>query len=339
MGPFFLFFNLVTASPEPQDIHVHLHDLDFGAARQTGEAEYGPSDMWMFSSKNLEKRGFQQLFHEGEKQCSCGISKKVTRNRIIGGREAVPHEFPWIVRITGGCAGGVCGGSLVSPRVVLSAYHCAVSVQGTSTVACDHSDGQRVAILGRHSIHQMDHVTIPIIKAHYPDNAWLRDGDYDSHDIVLYQLAKPAEYSNKVSPICLPEPGAEFGGQKAIAAGWGRTNKPSISVSQSPVLKAVELTVSDKKFQNKFVLGTKLEKRDGLYQDPCSGDSGGPLMYYNTTASKYVLIGTVNGNGYDCRTDGTGYFEDSTDGIWNKVSAHMKWIKDTMGTLGETVCI
>ena len=61
-------------------------------------------------------------------------------------------------------------------------------------------------------------------------------------------------------------------------------------------------------------------------------------MYYNQTTSRYVLIGTVYGAGHDCRTDKVKYFEGSDNGVWNKVSAHMEWIKDTMEGLGETIC-
>ena len=61
-------------------------------------------------------------------------------------------------------------------------------------------------------------------------------------------------------------------------------------------------------------------------------------MYYNNATSRYVLIGTVYGGGYDCRTDKVSKFEGSENGVWNKVSAHMEWIKDTMEGLGETIC-
>ena len=61
-------------------------------------------------------------------------------------------------------------------------------------------------------------------------------------------------------------------------------------------------------------------------------------MYYNETTSRYLLIGTVNGGGYDCRTDTEGLFEGSNNVVCNKVSAHMEWIQETMGELGETLC-
>ena len=61
-------------------------------------------------------------------------------------------------------------------------------------------------------------------------------------------------------------------------------------------------------------------------------------MYYNKTTSRYVLIGTVIGNGYDCTRDFVSTYEGSTNGLWNKVSAHMKWIQETMEGLGEKIC-
>ena len=61
-------------------------------------------------------------------------------------------------------------------------------------------------------------------------------------------------------------------------------------------------------------------------------------MYFNDTTSTYSIIGTVNGNGYDCRTDTVTTFEGSDNGLWNNVSAHMDWIQETMEKLGQKVC-
>jgi len=281
--------------------------------------------------------------------CACGQPRCDTKE-ISGGRIAKPHQYPWIVRLFGGCARSWCAGTLVSPRVILSAFHCTIPPPLTATEPCDHSDGKRLAILGRHEIHQnniRNYKTIPVINVLAPEYPKLNNpfagyssglvfSGYSAHDFALLLLQHPARYTSKVSPICLPDPGAEFGGLKATAAGWGRTGTDS--VNQSPVLKAVELTVSPKEYRHKKMFGTELSKKDNVYQDPCSGDSGGPLMYYNQTTSRYVLIGTVQGEGYNCRTGGVGSFEGSDNGVWNKVSAHMEWIKDTMEGLGEKIC-
>ena len=61
-------------------------------------------------------------------------------------------------------------------------------------------------------------------------------------------------------------------------------------------------------------------------------------MYLNESTTRFVVIGTVFGNGYDCDKEVLNEFEGSRDGVWNKVSAHMEWIGDTMKELGEKVC-
>ena len=61
-------------------------------------------------------------------------------------------------------------------------------------------------------------------------------------------------------------------------------------------------------------------------------------MYLDKTTRRYVLIGTLKGQGYSCKYDTVDTFEGSTNGLWNKVSSHMEWIQDTMEELGEKVC-
>ena len=50
---------------------------------------------------------------------------------MIGGTFAETSQFPWIVRIIGGCNFGSCAGSLISPRIIASALHCAVTGIGS----------------------------------------------------------------------------------------------------------------------------------------------------------------------------------------------------------------
>jgi len=65
----------------------------------------------------------------------CGIRSvnPVTHDRIVGGRDALPMEFPWQAslqtfpnrRIPGKF---LCGGTLINDRWVLCAAHCAAGV-------------------------------------------------------------------------------------------------------------------------------------------------------------------------------------------------------------------
>ena len=132
-------------------------------------------------------------------------------------------------------------------------------------------------ILGQHHInlrHLRYYYTIPVIDTRNPPNAWLQIWRPETHDIAMLILKEPAIYSHVVQPICLPHPNAEFSGKMAKAAGWGRYTRPQISTRQSPILRTVWLRVSPKKYHHFKMFGTVLSKKDGLYQDPCSGDSG-----------------------------------------------------------------
>ena len=73
-------------------------------------------------------------------------------------------------------------------------------------------------------------------------------------------------------------------------------------------------------------------------QDYKMTNAGGPLMYLNKRTLKYVVIGTVRGNGYDCRTDTVATFEKTDLGLWNKVSNWVYFIKGVMHHMGEPVC-
>ena len=182
----------------------------------------------------------------------------------------------------------MCGGALVTPRIIVSAFHC--TKKPDSSEPCDHSDGKRLALLGGHEFAMNDLYSenvkdskdskslqiIPIVEVLHPPNAGLKKDDFQSHDFAMFKLKEPVELAPTVSTICLPGEEDSFAGKKAWAAGWGMTSQGPAMLS--PRLMKVELTVSPKVYKHWKMFGTELTQTTGenqtLYKDPCRGDSG-----------------------------------------------------------------
>ena len=150
------------------------------------------------------------------------------------GVEAKENEFPWMVMVHDGClwesmrAWQTCGGTLISPTLVLSANHCIkCNLNGRNDVS--------YALLGVHhwsgnfvertwsqkmfiyflNLPEYKHYVIPIIRKLQPQTL-------KANDIAILVLERPARLSNKVCPILLPSRHDTLAqGKDAIVAGWG----------------------------------------------------------------------------------------------------------------------
>jgi len=296
-------------------------------------------------SEATEKKSFIDASRKVDKNSNkgCGVpNREPDKDEIIGGRVADPHAFPWMVRIEGGCAKTVCGGALITNKHILTSFFCAINKKESRTTPCDHSDEKRVAIMGQNSLRTQDvdgAKTVPLIDVKYPSPKNVpfdpknngKDG-LRTHSFAMYILKTPVVFSNNIAPICLPVQSTRnrYSGKEAVAAGWGRFYPKQHGVdwtgTQSDLLKQVNLMVTNTTYKHYKMFGTEVDFKDGLEQDPCAGDGGGPLMYYYRTLNRWVIIGTLWGAGYDCRTDTKSGMEGYEEGIWNKVSYHTDWI-------------
>ena len=168
-------------------------------------------------------------------------------DEISGGVTALPHEFPWMVRLEKGCINGICGGALISPRLVLTAFHCTRNKKISLHKPCDHSDGKRVAILGHPDILDTStRLEVPITEVFCPPHAGL-DSDMENiedHDFAMVLLKTPVQFTKYIQPICLPKQGQEFSGETVTAAGWGlfkAYRKGSRSLPRKPEGKQQEI--------------------------------------------------------------------------------------------------
>ena len=132
---------------------------------------------------------------------------------IIGGKNATgPHEFPWYTRlfISGSCTrSSVCGGSLISKRLVATAFHC---VGRGSTLCNPNGDPEYfsvVAVFGENIIRSSTDPNlrkkIKIKRAYAP-----RYGGFD----YLKQHGMEREYGHDFAMLLLQEP---------VREEWSRT--------------------------------------------------------------------------------------------------------------------
>jgi len=256
---------------------------------------------------------WQKLTNSGPMSSDCGVENAPTTNsRIQGGSFAAPNQYPWMVRLPVGC-----GGSLISDRHVLTAFHC------IKYIALSGNDwtGEYLKV-GVHDQYDPDDFQwAPIKTAVWPK---FTDGD---HDIAIVILKEPVTFGKKIQPVCLPaNKDLVYDGETCLAMGWGRHTLGDRS--QSRYLRKVPLEVEGT-MRNKNYFTTFIRRNAAnSVMEVCGGDSGGPLVHQDPATSRWTVIGTVYGGHYNC-TSGTGEWGES---IWNKVTAHLDWINEVLAT-------
>ncbi|XP_046650226.1 trypsin-1-like [Daphnia pulicaria] len=236
---------------------------------------------------------------------------------IVGGEEALPNEFPFMVSMQSLAVGGTynhrCGGAVINERWVVSASHCTENalVGATRIAAGEHS------LSTTSGFEQFSDVEMFVMHPNY-DTVTLEN------DIVLIKLITPLDFSSgKVSPISLPAMGQETAaGTNVTVTGWGNLefNNPN----RPDVLNKVGIpTVSDMECRRSYGPIDMFDSficagvpEGGL--DSCNGDSGGPLF----TSDPQQLIGIVSW-GKDCALPG--YY-----GVYTEVSYFSDWIAATI---------
>lgn len=230
----------------------------------------------------------------GERRVGTRLRKRA-QSRIVGGSTTTIGEWPWQAAITlnpatysgNGFARQFCGGSLVAPRIIVTAAHCVyndsagrfypvsdhASITGRTTLS-DSSQGQEIAWSDYFFF--VDRFGNP-----------LYDPSTFAWDVVFAELASPSPATNS-TPVKIA--GADEASswvpsdvprdENAWATGWGTTSSGGTA---SDTLREVNIDVladsSCASIYGRFQAETMLcagELAGG--QDTCQGDSGGPLV-------------------------------------------------------------
>ncbi|XP_017060394.1 trypsin alpha-like [Drosophila ficusphila] len=189
--------------------------------------------------------------------------------RIIGAEDIEIEAAPWQVSIQRR-GNHICGGSIYSKDIIITAAHCRFSKEGKQLGAEEFQ--VRAGSSWIKSYGTLIHVAA--IKSHekYSKKTGV-------NDIAVMRLSEPLVFSSKVQSIPLAEknPSPET---LAKASGWGAvrvTVYQEIQFGEYPEhLKGVELLIQD--CQNYLFTTEDNVCVHSRGKSTCAGDSGGPLV-------------------------------------------------------------
>ncbi|XP_069072238.1 serine protease 55-like [Pleurodeles waltl] len=253
-------------------------------------------------------------------------AKSRMESRIIGGKNALPAEWPWTVSLQK-AGGHFCGGSIISPMWILTAAHCfhhvrcldEVQVLEPTSVSRFSAQDLRVqvgaTILGsrRKNIHKVERII-----SHEDFSQYTAD-----NDIALLLLSSPIEVNSATTPICLPPPETfdMEDWRSCHVAGWGTQSEGSSR--SSSVLQKVKIVLIDwNKCMDWLWVLTENMLCAGYEEggrDACQGDSGGPLMCRRLQHKTWYQVGIVSW--------GKGCGRKRSPGIYTLVPNYLPWIR------------
>ncbi|EKU22389.1 transmembrane protease, serine 2 [Nannochloropsis gaditana CCMP526] len=250
---------------------------------------------------------------------------------IVGGGLADRSDSKWTVALVTDTHGRLfqfCGGTLISPKFVVTAAHCVAAGYDMSAVVgryqlSDASSGEMIKVAEAFMHPEYDPQTM-------------------QGDIAILRLERAVSSDIPTLPLIPPTKAKMVNeGQLVTVLGWGLTEERSQKVdsvkgglpvqgSGTDVLRAVTLpVVANAKCNEEYRAVTAKDSildeevcagvdRGGL--DSCQGDSGGPLTA--TVNGKTYLFGVVSW--------GVGCARAKVPGVYTRVSYHADWLASKM---------
>ncbi|XP_052817631.1 ovochymase-1-like isoform X2 [Mya arenaria] len=241
---------------------------------------------------------------------TCGVPEvapSLMSHRIVGGREAVAHSWPWVVSLA---VNGYhqCGGAIVHPLWIITAAHCFEANRHTL---------EWTVVAGKHQKTKPENGT----QTRAAERIVVNSGyNYitTENDIALVRLQEPLTFNSHVQAVCLPvRPPTD--GESGVVAGWGEV----LGTCCPEVLKQVELPVVPRATctqsdhlgpqvtANMFCAGYEAGG-----EDACQGDSGGPFMVRD--GGRWRLQG-ITSFGSLCAAP-------KSPGVYTNVFSYIDWI-------------
>ncbi|XP_011140391.2 coagulation factor X isoform X1 [Harpegnathos saltator] len=251
-------------------------------------------------------------------RCGLTSSHKASRlsyfTRIIGGRPTTPGSWPWQVAVLNRFREAFCGGTLVSPKWVLTAAHC---IRKRLYVRIGEHD--LTVEEGTELELRVDSVTI------HPEY----DADTVDNDIALLRLPVTLTPSASRGIACLPAPKQPLPtSHLCTIIGWGKSSVMDdfgtdvLHEVRVPIVSPEtcrEVYVDYRITDNMFCAGYRRGKMDS-----CAGDSGGPLLCRDPRKADHPwTIFGITSFGEGCGKRGK-------FGIYARLPNYVRWITRVM---------
>ncbi|KAK3927502.1 Clotting factor C [Frankliniella fusca] len=260
----------------------------------------------------------------------CGISSAKGTAFIINGKNATASEFPWHVGLylISQNMSQFCGGTLVHPRLVMTAAHCMY----TDNKLIDPKDLKvSVGSAVRDWEAKVEEAQKRSVSRIFPHPHFRGRRRFYADDIALIELESPVTVNAFILPVCLDWQGNKLGslkkGDVGKVVGWGLNadNKPSPYLQSAelpyiPFNECVDAVPADfLPFLNydKFCAG----HIDGASVAP--GDSGGGLAFERN--GLWYLQGIVS----------VGVTQKLSYSAFTRVDAYTEWINQIVEAISS----
>ncbi|XP_077196671.1 acrosin-like isoform X2 [Paroedura picta] len=239
--------------------------------------------------------------------------------RVIGGTDAVPGTWPWMVSIQIPSENGyihVCGGSLISPRWVVTAAHCFLQKK-----FLEHWK----LIIGATQLSQPgDFVQERTIKNLVEHELYSRRRSLN--DIALMELSAPVNCSDYIQPACLPDEDVDVSSlTHCYVSGWGvmDMSKPTetADIMQEARVNLISLDIcnSTEWYNGRIHYNNLCAGYEEGGIDSCQGDSGGPLTCREARSERFWVVGVTSW--------GNGCAKVRKPGVYSSTQQFLDWVK------------